>query len=101
MKRRSYSAASTLGPFLRLTLALVQQRSRTNAGERVQAPAPPLSSAALTDVMTVVSATEPSRLDPQLPGPFLTLILTLCQRSAEKTMTATLSFVRTATEGSH
>jgi len=79
-----YSHATTLGPFLKLVLALAKQRARTeNETLRGATAGRPLPTVAITAAMkTVAKQKQPVCRSPIVLGPFLTMLLTLAERKA-------------------
>ena len=73
---------TTLGPFLRLMLALAEQRARTEReSPRGGVADRSLSGVAIADAMRKVSSEKPPVCrSPIALGPFLTMILTLAER---------------------
>jgi len=83
--QRVDSHATTLGPFLKLVLALAKQRARTESEtSRGGATADrPLPTVAITAAMkTVAKQKQPVCRSPIVLGPFLTMLLTLAERKA-------------------
>ena len=79
-----YSHATTLGPFLKLVLALAKQRARTESETLRGATAGrPLPTVAITAAMKAVAKQkQPVCRSPIVLGPFLTMLLTLAERKA-------------------
>jgi len=79
-----YSNATTLGPFLKLMLALAEQRARTeNETSRGATAGRPLPTVAITAAMgEVAKQKQPVCRSPIVLGPFLTMLLTLAEWKA-------------------
>jgi len=79
-----YSHATTLGPFLKLVLALAEQRARReNETSRAATAGRPLPTVAITAAMAeVAKQKQPVCSSPIVLGPFLTMLLTLAERKA-------------------
>ena len=82
--QRVDSHATTLGPFLKLVLALAEQRARTeNETLRGATAGRPLPTVAITAaIKAVAKQKQPVCRSPIVLGPFLTMLLTLAERKA-------------------
>ncbi len=82
MKPQTNSSATTRGPFLKLVLAVAEQRAQIDCNLPARHTVNPLPAQAITAVIEEVVSQEeqPVCRNPLALGPFLTMFLTLGER---------------------